>query len=174
MTSTVVDVFELDLDKIPLNPYPDPCARCGAQMFKRRANVPFAGRLIHFGNGLCSRCYGKEHKAADPSSPASGGPKPKKSGEIVHGTYRAYLWHRRHRNRPCPPCIRANNDYKADLNERERIARHGVVEVPLDVLGLLLLAAPTALEEWVEEQLGATPVEMAISAAESEGGADRG
>lgn len=49
---------------------------------------------------------------------------------------------------------------------RQQTSRAQTAAVPWDVLGALIFAAPTEIEEWAEERLGTAVVTQAIKAAE--------
>lgn len=82
---------------------------------------------------------------------------------IPHGTPRGYNLHRARGEQPCDDCTHRYNTYREEVRA---LLDAGVVQVPLELLGALLIAAPTELEERVEQVLGATCVEVAIDAAE--------
>lgn len=86
---------------------------------------------------------------------------------IKHGTYTGYNQHRKQGVPVCDDCRDAVNEYLRDYRIRKDLEQ-GLVTVPLEVLGRLLVAAPTYLEEWVEERIGATRVEVSMTAAADE------
>ena len=83
----------------------------------------------------------------------------------------------------CDPCRKAHADYGAVYKRNHKKAKIEVtppppvseafvnaeVTVPLVVLGALLSAAPTEIEEWAEAELGSLVVTKAITAAEAAG-----
>ncbi|WP_367128277.1 hypothetical protein [Saccharothrix sp. HUAS TT1] len=85
---------------------------------------------------------------------------------IQHGTPAGFDRHRALGDEPCGECTAAAAIHAAYRQEVTDLLATGAAQVPLDLLGALLLAAPTELEERVEQVLGATCVEVAIDAAE--------
>lgn len=83
--------------------------------------------------------------------------------QIKHGTYTGYQQHRRHGVPICDECREAVNVYGRDKTVRAALAQ-GLVSVPLEVLGRLLVEASAETEEWVESVIGATRVEVSITA----------
>jgi hypothetical protein len=82
----------------------------------------------------------------------------------VHGTYAAAQQHYLRGEKPCDACRHATTVYMA--NWRRRSGRVAVAKAPYEVLGELLLAAPTELEEWAEQILGDSIVACALQAAQ--------
>jgi hypothetical protein len=84
-------------------------------------------------------------------------------GEVC-GTYAMYQKHYKRGDKPCQDCAHAHAVY---MNRwRRRNGRTKTAAVPYAVLGELLLALPTDMEEWAEKQLGDAVVTNAIEAAE--------
>lgn len=77
------------------------------------------------------------------------------------GTYAGYQAHYKRDEKPCGPCVHANTVYVGRW--RARAGRTKNALVPYDVLGALLEAAPTELEEWAEEVLGDAVVTNALA-----------
>jgi hypothetical protein len=80
-----------------------------------------------------------------------------------HGTYAGYMKHRHNGERPCAACKRAQNEYTQARRVRTGQTRNAMV--PLAVLGTLLCAAPSDVEEWAEQQLGPALTQRALSVA---------
>jgi hypothetical protein len=79
------------------------------------------------------------------------------------GTYGGYQRHYRNGEDPCDPCTHAHTVYHGQW--RVRSGRTRTARVPYELLGALLGAAPTELEERAEEELGDAVVTRAIEAA---------
>lgn len=79
------------------------------------------------------------------------------------GTYAAYQQHYKRGEKPCAACRHAATVYQGQW--RVRNGRTDAALVPYAVLGALLLAAPTDLEEWAEKQLGDAVMTRALEAA---------
>lgn len=84
---------------------------------------------------------------------------------IKHGHHNGYTQHRRKGVPVCDDCRDAWTAYVGDRRRLRKELERGLLMVPLEVLGRLLVAAPAELEEWVEEQIGFARVEVAITAA---------
>jgi hypothetical protein len=80
------------------------------------------------------------------------------------GTYGAYQRHYKRGEKPCAACRKAHTAYVALYRARSGRTRNA--QVPYEVLGALLTAAPSELEEWAEERLGSSVVTRAIEASE--------
>ncbi|GAA0637990.1 hypothetical protein GCM10010174_69780 [Kutzneria viridogrisea] len=83
------------------------------------------------------------------------------------GSYGAYQRHYKRGETPCRPCKKAAATYIALWRARSGKTKH--VLVPVQVLGALLAAAPTEVEEWAEQQIGANPVTAAVAVALRDG-----
>jgi hypothetical protein len=80
------------------------------------------------------------------------------------GTYAAYQRHYKQGEKPCDACVHAHAVYQGQW--RIRAGRTKNALVPYELLGALLAAAPTKLEEMAERRLGDAVVTRAIEAAE--------
>lgn len=100
------------------------------------------------------------------------------------GTRAGYQRHYNASECACDPCLEANTKYGIEYRTKRAKAQPEVplppprvpeatlkadAVVPLAVLGALLSAAPTEVEEWAEAELGAGLVTKAISVAEAIG-----
>ena len=79
------------------------------------------------------------------------------------GTYAGYQQHYKRSEKPCRSCTHAHTVYMGQWRTRSGKTKSALV--PYDLLGALLVAAPTHLEEWAEAQLGDSVVTRAIEAA---------
>lgn len=78
------------------------------------------------------------------------------------GTYGAYQRHYKRGEKPCDPCRHAHTVYMGLYRARSGKTKHALV--PYDVLGALLAAVPTDLEEWAEARIGDATVTRSIEA----------
>ncbi|MFD8496307.1 hypothetical protein [Amycolatopsis sp. NPDC059657] len=80
------------------------------------------------------------------------------------GTYGGYQAHYKRSEKPCPACKHAFTVYMGRWRVRSGRTKNALV--PYDVLGALLAAVPTELEEWAEARLGDAVVTRALEEAE--------
>lgn len=83
------------------------------------------------------------------------------------GTYSGYVVHYRRGEKPCLSCRHARTVYNGRW--RALSGRNKRALVPYAVLGALLQAAPSTLEEWAEQRLGDAVVTRALEMAAVEG-----
>lgn len=79
------------------------------------------------------------------------------------GTYAGAQQHRKQGEQVCKSCRHATSVYMGQWRARNGRTKNAVV--PYEVLGALLMYAPTEVEEWAESRLGDAVVTRAIEAA---------